>query len=630
MQLFETFFEIKEKKPLKRWKRPILLDDLEQAQEYEEYGGRLAPDTLLIDIDNKEQAECLLNIVEDLELLCQVRRTDRGMHFYFKNDGTFLKCGAHKKLAIGLEADIKVGVTNAYAKLKSHGVERKVIYDILPDEDYQTPPKWLTLLSDNCEISPWGMREGEGRNNDLFRYIIPLTKAGLSKEECRECVKLINDYVLLEPLGEKELESILRDEAFSGLLPDFYTSRGKFQFEVFANYLIKTCPIKRINGELHIYENGDYKSGSLRIENKMISIIPNLSNAQRQEVLRYINTTLIENERVTDASFIAFANGVLDIRTNEIMPFSPDIVIANRIPYAYNPSAYDATVDKTLNKLACGDASIRALLEELAGYMFFRRNELRKAFMLTGAGHNGKSTYISMLQTMIGRENYCVLDIPEISERFKSAELAGKLADLCDDISDRYIRDASVFKKLTSGESITAERKGQDPFTFTPYVKFVFSVNELPRFKDGTGAVLDRMIIIPFNASFSKTDSDYDPFIKDKLTSVSAMEYLIKLGIEGLKRVLGRNSFTDSEVVNEQLEQFNLENNPILSFYESISRDELLRESVGYWYDKYREFCLADGCTAMSRTKFTKTVCTKYGVKSKPKRVNGELLRFFV
>ena len=58
------------------------------------------------------------------------------------------------------------------------------------------------------------------------------------------------------------------------------------------------------------------------------------------------------------------------------------------------PDAYSEIVDKTLNKLACGDKQIRALLEELIGFTFYRRNELRKAFILVGDKSNGKSTYL--------------------------------------------------------------------------------------------------------------------------------------------------------------------------------------------------------------------------------------------
>lgn len=124
----------------------------------------------------------------------------------------------------------------------------------------------------------------------------------------------------------------------------------------------------------------------------MIQHIPNLKKMQRREVLDYME--LIVDEKVqSDANLIAFNNGIYDIVTGELKPFSTDIVITNKIPWNYDPDAYNELADSTLNKLACGDATIRALLEECIGYCFYRRNELGKAFILTGDKSNGKSTF---------------------------------------------------------------------------------------------------------------------------------------------------------------------------------------------------------------------------------------------
>lgn len=73
---------------------------------------------------------------------------------------------------------------------------------------------------------------------------------------------------------------------------------------------------------------------------------------------------------------------MLDIVTGQMQPFSPDLVITNQIPWDYNPEAYSELADDTLNKLACGDQPIRALLEECIGYCFYRANDYKKSFML--------------------------------------------------------------------------------------------------------------------------------------------------------------------------------------------------------------------------------------------------------
>ena len=196
--------------------------------------------------------------------------------------------------------------------------------------------------------------------------------------------------------------------------------------------------------------------------------------------------------------------------------------------------------DITLSKLACADMEIRLLLEECIGYCFYRRNELGKAFILTGDKNNGKSTFLDVVKHILGEQNISALDLKELGDRFSTSMMFGKLANIGDDIGDDFLQGSqvAVFKKIVTGNRIKAERKGQDPFEFNPYIKLLFSANDIPRMKDKTGAVLRRLVIIPFNASFSKKDKDYDPYIKYKLIEQGSIEYLIKLGVDGLHRIL--------------------------------------------------------------------------------------------
>lgn len=239
-----------------------------------------------------------------------------------------------------------------------------------------------------------------------------------------------------------------------------------------------------------------------------------------------------------------------------MQPFTSDLVITNKIPWNYNSDAYNELADDTLNRLACNDPVIRMLLEEVIGYCFYRKNELGQAFMLTGDKANGKSTFISCIRTILGEANTSALDLKELGDRFSTSMIFGKLANLGDDIGDDFLQGSqvAVFKKIVTGDRIKAERKGQDPFEFNPYTKLLFSANDIPRMKDKTGAVLRRLVIIPFNTRFSKyledgvtIDPKFRPYIKYELNEQSSVEYMIKIGIEGLKRIIENNGFTKSK-----------------------------------------------------------------------------------
>lgn len=501
MTFFDCYIKTKNKKCVQKFKDVPAADLMtySQASKLDEFAGRLAPDAVLIDLDDAEQGECLLDIVDALQLNCQVRKTSRGYHFYFKNAG-ISKCATHTRLAVGLTADIKVGSKNSYAVLKTDGKERPIVYDIEEGEEYQTVPRWLFPIGGSA-VDLWQLSEGDGRNQTLFNYILKLQSAGFTKSEIRECLWIVNDYILKKPLPKTELETILRDEAFTK--PSFFNDKGTFLFDVFAKYLLSAHNIVKINDQLHIYKDGVYILGYSEIEAQMIKHISNLNQQKRKEVLSYLNL-ISENKTMSNASYIAFSNGVYNIETGDFSEFSPNLVITNKINYAYNPAAYSAVCDKTLDKLACNDPAIRALLEEVVGYCFYRRNELRKAFILTGDKHNGKSTFLDMITNLLGTENTVALDLKELGDRFKTAELFGKLANIGDDIGDEFIANPAIFKKVVSGDRINAERKGQDPFDFNCYAKQLFSANNIPRIKDKSGAVIDRLIIVPFDASFTR------------------------------------------------------------------------------------------------------------------------------
>lgn len=626
MNLFRGYVKTIEKKCTQKFANGEKLLSLEQAQKLDEYAGIIADDVILIDVDDEKQSDILMDIVEDLQINCRVYKTTRGRHFYFKNTNV-QKCATGTKLACGLTADIKLGSKNSYAILKYKGKDRFIEWEEIDNTLDELPCFLLPVKSD---VDFLNMKKGDGRNQALFNYIITLQKSKLNKEQVKETLNIINKFILKEPLKQSELDTIMRDEAFIEVSDkDFFTSKGQFRFDEFAKYLVEEHDIIKINGQLHIYKDGIYKLGYEDIQAEMINHISNLSKQKRNEVMAYLDLLIREDTRPSDAEFIAFNNGLYNIDTDDFIPFSPEIIVTNKIDYDYKPNAYSEIADKTLNKLACNRPEVRMLLEEVIGYTFYRRNELRKAFILIGDRHNGKSTYLDMITQLLGTRNTTALDLKELGDRFKTAELFGKLANIGDDIGDEFIGNPAVFKKVVSGDRVNAERKGQDPFDFSPYAKQLFSANSIPRIKDKSGAVIDRLIIVPFEASFTKDDPDYDPYIKYKLRADEVMEYLIVLGITGLKRVLDNQSFTISDTVKKSLAEYEENNNPVLLFFKEIDETEVYNKPTKYVYQRYCEFCLSNNFQQMSNIEFSKQVKKQYGTEIKVGQVNGKSTRIF-
>ncbi len=628
---FKGYVVTQDKKCIEKFKDRTSFKSYSEVERLSEFAGILAEHTILIDIDDFEQSEILFKIVQEKQLKCRVYKTTRGKHFLFNNHNLVTKCRTHVTLALGLIADIKVGIKNSYSILKFDGKERPILYDTTGEtEEAQDIPKWLLPINSTADFV--GMETGDGRNQALFTYILKLQNNDFSVEEARECIRLTNEYVLKDPLSDDELEVVLRDEAFAK--PVFFKGRT-FLFDQFAIFLKNNHHIIRINNRLHIYKDGIYTSDQAEIEAAMIQHLPQLNKTKRNEVLSYLDILIRENTPTVDARIIAFRNGLLNLENKSFTAFTPDTIVTNIIPWDYNPNAYCELTDTMMNNISCNDKEIRMLLEEMVGYCMFRRNELGKAFILTGSGSNGKSTFLNMLKSMLGKRNYSVLDLKKLDDRFSTIMMFGKLANIGDDISDEFITDTSFFKKTVTGETIDAEQKGQPKFDFEPYVKLIFSANNIPRIGKGrdSEAISKRLVIIPFNAKFKENQTDFSPFIGDNLKSQESMEYVIRFGLEGLKRVLASRKFTKPEQVQKELEEFEETNNPILGFFKEMDGDEEVQienEPTNEVYKRYQEYCLACNLTPMSSGEFSKQVKKHYGFSIVSKRVGKKVFRIFV
>lgn len=619
MELYKGYIQTKNKKPLEKYKDSKNLITYNTARLLDEYGGILNDDVILVDVDDQLNSEKVLKAVDALGIHCFVIDTTRGKHFLFKNtDVTTNKTGTNT--AISIKVDIKLGSRNSYEILKFNGIARKWIRK--PDT-LDPLPIWLQPV--NSKVDFTALEEGDGRNQALFNYILALQRARFSKDEIKTTLTIINNFVLQEPLSESELNVILRDGAF--LKPSFYGDKGKFYHDEFAKYIKKNDHIIKLNNVMHIYTNGVYADRQSDIEAAMIGHLPDLTAARRRETLSYLEI-IAEKKEPAAVNLVALDNGIYNLLSDTLDEFDPGIVIKNRVPVQYAPDAYDQVTDRVLNKICCGDVDLRQLLEEVVGYILLRRNELGKCFILTGSGSNGKSTFIDMIKQFLGTDNYSSLALDEIGDRFKTAEIFGKLANLGDDISSMYLDNNATFKKLVTGETVNVERKGKDPFEFNNYGKMIFAANQLPRINDVTDGLMRRLILIPFNAKFSSRDSDFDPFIKDKLTSPEAMQYLLKLGIVGLKRVLQRKQFTIPEVVAAELRHYEEFNNPVLAFINDGSKIE--NEPTNEVYLRYSTWSWENGLKPMGSVHFSRAICRQLNLQTNDRPyIDGKRIRVF-
>ena len=596
---------------------------------------------IVLDFDTTSDAEIMLKIIEGLDLKCRVIKTTRGIHVWFKTSEEAPKNFIKNRLAIGIYADRKTN-NNGYVKIKQDGKMRDCIRKFKLS-DLQEVPKWLSPISaPTNKFSFKGMGDGSGRNQELFNYIVYLQTKGFNHEEIKETIRIINDYVFEDPLDDYEIDTICRDEAFKPddvIAEQIAQAKEKkvgFSHNEFGTELINAYNIITVNNQLYVYEDGFYQQDERIIERKMIELYPGIKNNQRNEVLSYIRikTHVNSGDIKVNPYVINLKNTRYDIRTGECLEFTPEAIEFDRIPVTYDPSAYCADLDKMLNRVFLGDREVINLFEEMIGACLIKHNRYQKAFMLYGAGSNGKSTILNLVKTFIGARNYSSIALEKVTDRFNVAELENRLANIGDDIDNVMIKDTGTLKKLFAGNSIQVERKGERPFTIEPYATHIYSANNIPRSFDKSDGFYRRWLFIPFNAKFSSADPDYDPLIEDKITTETALSYLLNIGIRGAERLIKRGHFTEPESVKEALEAYKADNSTTLSWIEDKSLDikYFLDNSTDKAYSDFTDWCKLSGIKSANVTgkkTFYKEVIAKYGFEDKPKqKADGK--RYFI
>ena len=376
---------------------------------------------------------------------------------------------------------------------------------------------------------------------------------------------------------------------------------GKYLFNP-AKFMLSFCDryaVSNLNGRVTAWDNGRFYFSDTEFEGLISKMDGGIALAGRKDIISrlrgYFATNAI-NTHEASPNYIRFKSGVLDINSGISVPFDPNVnPICNQIPWNYNPDAYDESVDNMLDSITCHDKALRNLLEEAVGYCMYRSLCLRKMFVFVGGKRNGKSTFITFLRFVLGKDNVSTLGLQDYEREFIRPMLYGKLANLGDDISNNYIKDTEALKKLVSGEPVEAAMKYGQPFQLFNYATSIFSANEMPKINDPTGAAIDRIIVIPFDAFFSENDADINMLCK--ITTENGAEYMIKLGIDALKRLIHNACFSQTVQSKDAYVEMAQDNDHVKAW---LSTYDPLWQSTDDTYGSYQDYCASENITKMA------------------------------
>jgi len=297
-------------------------------------------------------------------------------------------------------------------------------------------------------------------------------------------------------------------------------------------------------------------------------------------------------DRPTDLR-LCVANGLLDPLTGDLGPHTPEVVVLNRIPVAWDPRAECPSIDAFLLEVLPADA--QGFIEEVIGLALYASNPFRVAVLLLGPGANGKSVLLVVISALVGPSNVANVPLQVITEnRFAAAELFGKLANICGDLDARAVKQTDVFKMLTGGDPILAERKHRDHFSFTSYATPIFSANEAPLSSDQSQAWFDRWQIVPMDRRIP--EDRRDPHLAQKLTTAAELQGLLVRGVAGLRRLLERGRFDPPASVRAAAERYRDRLDTVRGF---VADECVLSPSAwiprSKFYAAYRTWCTESG-----------------------------------
>jgi putative DNA primase/helicase len=302
------------------------------------------------------------------------------------------------------------------------------------------------------------------------------------------------------------------------------------------------------------------------------------------------------------AGLLNVRNGLVNLRTLELRPHSPEVTSTIQLPVEWDPEARCPAVERFLGEVLPEDAL--DLVLEIFGYATYPGNPLRVAVLLLGPGRNGKSVFLNLLTALLGAGACSVMSLQSLAEnKFAVAELFGKLANICGDLDARAVHRSDAFKQIVGGDPMSAERKYGQPFSFRPYALPVFSANEAPISADQSEAWFDRWVIVPMTRRFS--ESEVDPFLTAKLTTPAELSGLLALAVKALQRLLVRGSFDRPESVRKAGEQYRDKLDSVRGFV-----GEACIIEPNYWtprpavYAAYRGWCKTSGRLPVSVDRF--------------------------
>ena len=289
------------------------------------------------------------------------------------------------------------------------------------------------------------------------------------------------------------------------------------------------------------------------------------------ESVRDSVSLLVESE---DGDVVALANGLFDLRTKELRPFSPKVVLTSKASVAFREGATTCpvmddgwSVDEWIRELANNDPEVEQLFWEIIAALFRPEHPFKKAALLySPTGSNGKGTFLELLRHLVGVDRVATLSISDFGEQFLPEALCSAFAVISDEneVGD-FLRKAGAFKAWVTHDWIRINVKYGPARSVKGRGLCVFCVNELPASKDKSESFYRRFVAIPFLKRFVGEDEN-SAIKNDYVKRPKVLEYVAHKAL----MMPWFDTFVTPAVCDKLLGQIRVENDPVLQFAEEF------------------------------------------------------------
>ncbi len=227
--------------------------------------------------------------------------------------------------------------------------------------------------------------------------------------------------------------------------------------------------------------------------------------------------------------WVAMRNGLLNVEAaargeaGALTAHTPTFFSTAYLPYEWIPGAPAPRFMRFMEEVL-PDPEAREMARELAGLLLVPDTSYNVFFILLGEGGCGKSTFLRIVEAMLGRDNVCSLTLSMMQEKHSTHRLTRTLANLVDDSptvdttrGQSLAGVEGVLKQVTGGGLLHVEPKGVNPWEAPATARCVFCQNPpLPPFVDRSEAIWDRLRVIPFPMRFRGT-AEQNPHLAEEI-----------------------------------------------------------------------------------------------------------------